>query len=243
MSIGFNKKNQKKRKKFSIASNLRRLREVNRLTVKNLSDALSINFDLFRSYEESNHSPPYKTLIKIAKYFGLTLDFLLIWDKTEYVHNLKFIKLGEKIDKLDKVKRFQLESTVDTLLSKNKDNNITIRFDNFSILLTDNIKKNIFLIRKHQELTQKQIAEKIGVGKVRIYYYENKNPPPVDKIIKLAKCLNASIHSLVTGQKLSFNYNNKDLLNVLLKGDKLLSLEDKQFCIKLMERIILDIEN
>lgn len=239
MSTHSFKKNSKKRKKFPISANLRALRKLKQITLKQLSDAVSINYESFRNYEEGDHTPPYEILIRIANYFGITLDFLLLWKKAKWPYSFKLLKLGSKIDKLDKVKRFQIESTVDSLLN-DLNNNIEIKLDLFDLNLTKNIKKNINLVRKERKITQTKLAKLLDVTRVSIYLYENKSPPPVDKIVKISEFLDVSVHALVTGEKLFFKFKNQDLQEVLLKGDKLLPLEDKQFCIKLMEKIIAD---
>ena len=235
------KKIQKKRKKFPISQNLRHLRKAYNITLEQFSKKIDVLYDSFRNYEQDNYTPPYVILIKIARFFGISLDFLLLWDKTPYIQSLKMMVLGEKIDKLERLQRFEIESITARLLSnKNKSIDIPLKMDSSGSDLSLNIKANITLVRKERKITQPKLAKLLDVARVSIYLYENKSPPPVDKIVKISEFLDVSVHALVTGEKLYFKFKNQDLLEVLLKGDKLLPLEDKQFCIKLMEKIIAD---
>jgi transcriptional regulator with XRE-family HTH domain len=54
--------------------------------------------------------------------------------------------------------------------------------------------KNLRKIRREKDLTQKQIAEKIGIAEALYQVYEHgKSSPGLEKLILLADCLNVSI--------------------------------------------------
>jgi len=61
-----------------LAKRLRELREEKGLTQKELAQALGLNSkSTITNYEQNSRDPDYETLIKIAKYFEVSVDFLL----------------------------------------------------------------------------------------------------------------------------------------------------------------------
>ena len=61
-----------------------------------------------------------------------------------------------------------------------------------------NFSKNLRKFRKEQGLSQKELAERIGVPQQTIYKYENTNvSPTIATIISIAKVLKVSIDELV----------------------------------------------
>ena len=61
-----------------LANRLRELREEHGLTQKELAQALGLSSkSTITNYEQSDRDPDYETLIKIAKYFGVSIDYLL----------------------------------------------------------------------------------------------------------------------------------------------------------------------
>ncbi|MBR4003968.1 MAG: helix-turn-helix transcriptional regulator [Clostridia bacterium] len=62
-------------------------------------------------------------------------------------------------------------------------------------------------LRKKANLTQKEVAEKIGVQPMTYNYYENgKNEPSIEMLKKIAKVFDVSIDTL-----LNYKSNNFDL--------------------------------
>lgn len=61
-----------------LANRLRKLREEKGLTQKELAQALGLNSkSTITNYEQNDRDPDYETLIKIAKYFEVSIDYLL----------------------------------------------------------------------------------------------------------------------------------------------------------------------
>jgi transcriptional regulator with XRE-family HTH domain len=235
-------KNYEKKEKFSfIGSILKELRNNKNITLEQFSSKVDINFLTTRSYEANNKTPSLLNLIKIASFFQVSIDFLLLENKTFYTRSILFLSLTEKIDKMDQVKRFQIESTAKSLIPKEADiENIEIKTDSLKIVLTNNIHENIKSLRKEKGLTQKNIAELLNIDNSVVAYYEKKSIPPFDKLLKLSEYFNLSMHAIATGQKLNFNIENKGLQNTIHKADKLLPLRDKDFLTHLMQKIIND---
>ena len=56
---------------------LKELRESEKLTQQELANDLGLNSVTYSNYENENREPPIETLIKIADYYGVSLDYLL----------------------------------------------------------------------------------------------------------------------------------------------------------------------
>lgn len=59
-------------------------------------------------------------------------------------------------------------------------------------------------------------------------------------MIKLSKFFDVSIHAMVTGEKLRFDFQDGHFGRTIVLADQLLSLDDHKILIKLMENIILE---
>lgn len=60
-----------------IGEKLRELRKAKGITADILCQELGITVGSYRNYERNDRNPPYETLIKIADYYNVTLDYLL----------------------------------------------------------------------------------------------------------------------------------------------------------------------
>lgn len=58
-------------------ANLKLLREKNKLSQQDLADALGISQQSVYKYEKQGTQPDHDTLIKIADYFEVSVDFLI----------------------------------------------------------------------------------------------------------------------------------------------------------------------
>lgn len=242
MSILISEINKKINSFSNIKENIRLLRNTEGITLNILSRNLGINFNKFKEYEFGDNTPPLDIAVKIADYFGVSLDFFILGTNTNYPHSIRFLKLVEKIDKLNFNERYKIEGTTSTLIGiDNINNELEIKLDYNNFNLSNDIHSNIKLLRQMKQFSQKQLAELLLINQSQITFYENgKSSPPIDKLIKLSEIFNISIHSLATGQRLNFNLENKGLQNITFKADQLLSLEHKKFLIDLMQKIIDD---
>lgn len=219
-------------------NSLKILRENYSLTIKDLSQKLNLDFNTVKSYEFHNDIPSYPVLIKFAQFFNVSLDYLIIGDLTPFVHNIKFLELAHKIDCFGINERYKIEASASTLLKN--DLNPEIKLDPKLPALTPFFHTNLKLIRKSKELSQAQISKEIGITRVQVTRYEKKSYPRIKNLVRISQFLNTSIHSLLTGKKLFYDFNNAGLKDIILKADKVLSLEEIKFLIHLMQRIIED---
>ncbi|APM41325.1 hypothetical protein BS101_18390 [Clostridium kluyveri] len=100
--------------------------------------------------------------------------------------------------------------------------------------------KNIKKYRKSKNLTQKQLAQKIGVIPVTITRYENnKREPNIDTLNEIAKALDVPVYELI-GESLrnpeSFNDmdlslvpTNKLIEELNKRNDFIIKLESKNY--------------
>jgi transcriptional regulator with XRE-family HTH domain len=229
-----------RKKNYNIPNSLKNLRKINEITLAHLSKDLNLDLNVIKGYEFRGDMPSIDNLIKIADYFNVSIDFLILENDTIYPHNIKLLNLAEKIDKLGINDRYKVEASASTLIKEN--NEIFIKMDTIPNELYNSFHKNLKIARKHNNLSQTMVAKEIGTSNVQISLYEKKCFPRVTKLIKLSSLLNISMHALITGQKLLFNFSNEGLKNIILKADKFLSLEEIKFLIHLMQRIIEDSE-
>ena len=62
---------------MKFASTLKRLREQNHITQRELADYLKVTRSTIAGYETKGKQPDYGRLLRIAAYFGVSVDYLL----------------------------------------------------------------------------------------------------------------------------------------------------------------------
>lgn len=58
-------------------NNLRSLRQERALTIAKAAESLGIPFETYRSYEIGRNQADYETLIRIAEFYGVSVDYIL----------------------------------------------------------------------------------------------------------------------------------------------------------------------
>jgi len=225
-------------KKFFIGNNLKRLRNNKLLTVEECSKQINFNLKTYKNYEASLIYPSINNLIILSNFFSVSIDYIIHGEQNNYINSILFVNLAQLIDKLDQVKRFQIENTINTLIKNIEP--IKTMFDDDNISLSNNFNQNIKIIREKKEISQQIIADYLNIKQSVVSRYEKSTMPSIDSLVKLSKLFNISIHSLVTGEKLLFNFKNLSLKEAILNGDKLLQPKDKEFITNLMQKIIDD---
>lgn len=227
-------------KNIKIAENLKTLRGINNLTAEKFANTINLNKSSLHSYENHKKIPPIATLIKIATFFEISLDYLVLGSATSYPKNLSLFFLGCKIDSFDMNERYKIEGSISALVGKNETKQL--KFDNFQYKLTSSFHQNIKIFRLKKDYTQLELSRLIGIKRLQIIKYEQNALPRIDKIVKLSEIFEISIHALVTGEKLFFFFQNQGLFKGIQNADTQLSLEEQQFVKKQMKRIIEDSE-
>ena len=76
--------------------------------------------------------------------------------------------------------------------------------------MENNFSKNLKIIRENKKISQQEIADKIGVDRSAISYWESgKAEPTMGNVVKVAEVLDVDIISLIGG---NFNFDNAELL-------------------------------
>ena len=79
------------------------------------------------------------------------------------------------------------------------------------------------------------MAKNLKITPALLGMYENRNYPPIAKMIDISKMLNSSIHVIATGKKLFFDFQDRHFGKTMLLADRYLSLEEQKVIILLME--------
>ena len=107
----------------------------------------------------------------------------------------------------------------------------------------ETLSERILVLRKEINLTQIELANKIGVSKSQYIRYETKDvQPPADILNKLADILNTSVDFLINGhqqEKAKASLKNNEVLNSFKEIDALPE-EEQNTIIKVIHAYIRD---
>ncbi len=84
---------------------LRYLRKINGVTQAELSRYLGYGYTAVSNYENAEHQPDYNTLMKIAEYFNVLIDFLMGAD--DCMEQMRCIP--EEMDMLQEYRKLKTE--------------------------------------------------------------------------------------------------------------------------------------
>jgi transcriptional regulator with XRE-family HTH domain len=107
----------------------------------------------------------------------------------------------------------------------------------------ESLSERIYSLRKNNNLTQVELAEKINVSKSQFIRYETKDTqPPADVLNHLADVLNTTVDFLINGttqEKAKANLKSAELLNSFKEIDALPDTEQSTI-IKVVHAYIRD---
>lgn len=217
--------------------NLRGLRISFNLTQDELSKKLMIEDRTLVSQYETRANPSIKVLLQYAELFGLTFDFIVLNKNCNYPHNLRLLTLAKEFDGTAQSQdRSHVETSAEILLKEKKA--VDIKQDKPDLELTESLHQNLKDLRSFKGKSQEETANFIGVKRSSITGYERNIIPPVDNLVKLSDFFDVSMHALVTGQKLNFQFTDGPFGKTILMADKFLSIDHQKFLIELMENIL-----
>ena len=218
---------------------LNKLRKNKKLTRNEIQQYINIDETTLENYENAKKNPSFKFLLRISKFFEFTIDFLINEGKIDYPKNLKLLNLAKKFDKQEmRNQRNQIEANASSFLSKIKNANFQPKIDDFEEKLTNDFHVNFKTIRVSKDISQAKFGEPLGISARSIFGYEHNFYPPIDKLKKISERLNVSAHSLTTGDKLHFKFDDKHFGDTMIKADHFLPLEEHKMLIHLMEAIL-----
>ena len=115
---------------------LKKLRIARGISQSQLAEELGMPQKTYCNYERNEREPSSTTLIKIASYFGVTLDYLLDY----HIDNLVFSKeKNVHIESVDELKN-RLLNNYDKM-NKNAQNTL-VKYSDFIVQQPENLKNN-----------------------------------------------------------------------------------------------------
>ena len=118
-------------------NNMKKIRESLQLTQVKVANDLKLSRQVYNFYENGKRNPDMQTLIKIADYYGVSIDYLLGRTNVIKPENIDEDDLLSKINTADSVTKASVEQFLNYLLyekeRKNKEKN-----DNNAKKNTDN---------------------------------------------------------------------------------------------------------
>ena len=101
---------------------IEKLRNRSGLTQKDLAEKLGIARTTYSGYANGTREPDHNTLRKIAKYFEVSMDYLLTGEdgKKLIIEDDMKIKLNEEFDRLTKEEQENLLSFIERMPKKGK---------------------------------------------------------------------------------------------------------------------------
>jgi transcriptional regulator with XRE-family HTH domain len=183
--------------------------------------------------------PSFEIALQLINIFQISFDYLLLNENCLYPRNIKLIKLGKKLDDLnDSNIKNNIETSTKAFLKENHNDKTEFKQDdNINIELSNSFHTNLKEVRKYNNIKQVDFAKELELSAPLIGMYEKKIYPAPDKLIKISKKLNISIHALATGKKLYFDFQDRPFGKTIFLADRFLPLEYQKFLIELMENL------
>lgn len=216
---------------------LREIRTAFNLTQDEVTQKLMLNDKTIVYQYETRATPILSVLIKYSKAFSLSLDFIIVNHNCIYPRNLRLLELAMQIDNTAQYKsRSLVEALVDVFIKEN--GKIEIKQDPADLELSPDFHSNLKSLRSQNKISQSDLANVLNVGRTAITQYEMKAFPTLENLQKLSSQFNISMHALVTGQKLNFQFTDGHFGKTILLADRVLSLEKHNYLIELMLEIL-----
>ena len=199
--------------------NIKKIRESKGMSRKELADKVGITESAIFRYETNQREPRFSILCKISEALEVPINKLIYEDdeiiemptgkKIKSIRNKSNLTQQELADlagiSLRALSNYEGGTRVpplEIMIRLAKALNVDIKdLDAKSPLVDyydDILGKKIKLYRKYKSLTQKQLADKIGVSELTIRRYEsNQKEPKHNTLIKIAEALDISIKELI----------------------------------------------
>ena len=220
-------------------SNFKLFRNYLDITQDKLAKLLDVDPITVTGYETGKTNPSMNVLKKCCTEFGISLDYLYRNQSCTYPRNLKLLKLAKILDDAAfSNSRSSIEVSIRSLLGVSSGQGNNFKLDNIEIELSASFHNNLKSIRNLKNLKQSQLAESINVSRVLLAKYEQNTFPPIERLFDLSTTLDISMHALITGEKLFFDYDDRIFGRAILSADQNLSLNDQKVLIRLMEATI-----
>lgn len=77
----------------SISEKLKYLRDLKKLTQKEVANSIGVTTSAYGFYEQGKRTPSPELIVKLAEYFNVTTDYLLGYTKTSYSVNANILEV------------------------------------------------------------------------------------------------------------------------------------------------------
>jgi transcriptional regulator with XRE-family HTH domain len=224
---------------YLIHNNLKTFRNYFNLTQEQLSKLLSIELTTVAFYESGKIKPSFPILYKLIEIYQISLDYLILNENCNFPRNLKLLKLARKLDDVSfSDARSNIEETIKNLLGRKIDKDFSLKQDLMDIELGKSFHKNLKEARNLRKMTQPELSQKISISRSLLSQYEFNCYPPIERLIQISGILDISMHALITGEKLFFDFDDRIFGRTILFADQRLLLEEHKMLIHFMEAII-----
>lgn len=148
---------------------LKKLRKQKKISQAEFAKEISVAQSTVGNWEAEKRDPDFKTLKKIAAYFGVSTDFMLDGSLESSAPKEKSLAAGEPPS-----------------VSVQDEDNVSV------------LKTRLLEIRTKAGYSQKEVAEKLGVSPQAYSHYENGiRTPDIFTAQRIAKIFNTTVDSLV----------------------------------------------
>lgn len=220
---------------ITFSKNLKSFRESKNLSTYEFAKIIKISVSSLKNYEYMKMFPPYERLFTIADYFGVSIDYLILGEKTNFIKHTDFVNHAHRLDGMWQEASKILNYIDEFLDLRKKSNNI---YDEYPHKLKNNFNDNFSLIVEKSNYIGRELAEKTGISERQITSYKHGTEPPYKILFRISSFFKISMHALITGQKLQFDFENKGFKEVILKADEHLSIEHIEMTIKYIKQIL-----
>ena len=191
------------------------------LSQEELAEKLNISQKSISKYELGDRKPQYKVLVRMAEYFGVTVDYLLrstdtqdfgICDCGNTIKELRTeagmtqeelgMLLNVQNAAVSKYESGKVPLTGETLLKLSKIFNVSTDYLLGAEEGNTMIGGKIAELRKEQGLNQKELAKKIGVSRSALSLYEiDRREPDLETVKKIASLFGVTTDYLLGAEE------------------------------------------
>ena len=188
---------------------LKKLRKQKKLSQAEFAKEISVAQSTVGNWESGKRDPDFRTLKKIASYFGVSTDFLLDGSLESSAPKEKCLTTAEH-----------------PIVSVQDGENVNV------------LKTRLLEIRTNAGYSQKEVAEKLGVSPQAYSHYENGiRTPDIFTAQRIAKIFNTTVDSLVNEEKArqGESPNGPEAVNLSAAVDNLTEAQKQAFALFLKE--------
>lgn len=167
---------------------LRNERKAKKMTLRELSKELDISFSALGKYERGDNVPDITTLIKIANYFDLSVDYILGLSNLKRINGVTMIshekEMFEKIKELSPTEQniiVEIINSINLLLEQSlyfkKNNKFDIDIlESYSQILDElwRLNSSIYDVLEHSKKSTSNNSQQNLKNTVKLIYFESK---------------------------------------------------------------------